>query len=438
MIRFLQGYLLLLTFLASLLACDDQSGQTTDPESTITGDSSSVATTPFKTGAEQLITENLELIQGKKVAVVANHTSMVGNVHLVDTLLGLGIDIIEVFAPEHGFRGATDAGAKIDNTTDPQTGLPILSLYGKSRKPSVDQLTDVDVVVFDIQDVGSRHYTYISTMTYVMEACAEQNKMFVVLDRPNPNGWYVDGPMMQDEYKSFIGIHNVPIVHGMTIGEYAQLVNGEYWLKDSVQANLKVITCQGYHHQIKWDDTGLPWIAPSPNLASEYAAYLYPALCWFEPTVASIGRGTDEAFTILGAPWVVLTSQARLDQMTKDFYGLTYAPYTFTPRSLPGKSTYPKFQDQTCKGLKFQNRVKGKQLFLAGIKLLQFMNNQFKSEQSEGSFFKSGFEKWSGNTTLRQQIQNNLNPEDIWLSWQPDVNNFKEIRKQYLLYNDFE
>ncbi len=403
-----------------------------------TSQKSTLPSQSLKIGAERLIEEQLDVLQGSSVAIVANHTSVVNGIHLVDTLLALGINVTKVFAPEHGFRGAADAGAKIDNTTDPKTGLPILSLYGKTRKPSEDQLSGIDIVIFDIQDVGTRHYTYISTMSYVMEACAEQGKKMVVLDRPNPNGWYVDGPLMQEKFQSFIGLHNVPIVHGMTIGEYALMVNGEYLLKDSIQASLQVISCEGYTHDMKWGETGLTWISPSPNLASEYAAYLYPALCWFEPTIASIGRGTDEAFTILGTPWFVHTQQARLDQDTPNIYGLEYTPYRFTPVSLPGKSTYPKFQDQTCSGYKFLNKVDGKALFLASLELLEILYTQTQKYRPEETFFQRSFETWAGNLELENKIKNNISPEEIWLSWQEDVNKFREIRKQYLLYKDFE
>lgn len=387
------------------------------------------------TGAEVLISEKLNLLEGKSVAVIANPTSrMPDGTHLVDTLLGLGVNVVKVFGPEHGFRGNASAGAKVSNDVDEKTGLPIISLYGKNRKPQSSQLEDLDIVIFDIQDVGSRHYTYIYTMSYAIEACAENNKPILVLDRPNPNGWYVDGPVLNKKYSSFIGMHEIPIAHGMTVGEYAQMVNEEGWLKNGVKADLTVISCSNYHHAMRWEETGLEWIAPSPNLATEYAAYLYPAICWLEPTTASVGRGTDEAFTIVGAPWFSGLQNARTTESGLDLYGLRMKPYSFTPVSLPGKSEYPKFQDKACQGLKFENRVEGKELFLAGISIIQTL---YQQGNEKGSFFRKGFEKWPGNDVFKGQIINGESPEVIYESWQPDVDAFKAIRSKYLLYEDF-
>lgn len=383
-------------------------------------------------GAEVLIQSHLAALKGKKVAVIANHTTLIQGTHLVDTLLASGVQIQKVFAPEHGFRGAADAGQKIDNATDPRTGLPILSLYGKSRKPSAENLADIDLVIFDIQDIGSRHYTYISTMAYAMEACAEQGKAFWVLDRPNPNGWYCDGPVLSLAHSSFIGLHSVPIVHGMTVGEYATMVNREGWLKNGVQAELTVITCKGYTHDMRWEETGLPWVAPSPNIPTAYAAYLYPALCWFEPTLVSVGRGTHEAFTFIGAPWFLRYSEGRVESSSA--YGLKFIPFAFTPVSIPGKSTYPKYQDEECQGIKFTNQVEGKNLFLAGLALLELMYNEAESRDLGKPFFTGNFERWAGNTTLQQQIQSQQEPEAIYDSWQEGLASFQSIRNKYLLY----
>ena len=387
------------------------------------------------TGAEVLISEKLDLLQDKRIAIIANPTSqMPDGTHLVDTLLSLGINIIKVFGPEHGFRGNASAGAKVSNDVDEKTGLPIISLYGKNRKPQAAQLEDIDIVIFDIQDVGSRHYTYIYTMAYAIEACAENNKSILVLDRPNPNGWYVDGPVLNKKHSSFIGMHEIPIVHGMTVGEYARMVNGEGWLKNGVQADLQVINCANYNHSMKWKDTGMEWIAPSPNLATEYAAYLYPAICWLEPTDASVGRGTDEAFTIVGAPWFSGLQNARTAGTGLELYGLQMESYSFTPRSLPGKSEHPKFQDKDCQGLKFKNRVDGKELFLAGISIIQTL---YQQGSENGDFFRKSFARWPGNDSFKGQITNGETPEDIYQSWQEDVTAFKAIRSKYLLYDDF-
>lgn len=387
-----------------------------------------------RTGAELLLADGLNWVEGKKVAVVANQTSMVGDRHLVDTLLSRGIEVVKVFSPEHGFRGTADAGARISNSRDIETGLPIVSLYGRNKKPTVAQLADVDVVVFDIQDVGTRFYTYLSTMTYVLEACIEQQKKFLVLDRPNPNGWYVDGPVLEATNSSFIGLHEIPIVHGMTLGEYAGLVSKEGWLSNGISAEslLVVIPCEGYHHGMQWEETGLPWISPSPNLATEYAAYLYPAICWFEPTPVSVGRGTDSAFTLVGAPWYG-AANAR-ESADWEAYGLRAKRVGFTPHSLPGKSTYLKFQDEMCQGLDFQNRVEGKELFLAGLSLFNEMYLIHGEVGPDEPFFLTNFERWPGTTELEEQVKAGMSPEQIYESWQPKVEEFKAMRARYLLY----
>ena len=384
-------------------------------------------------GAEQLIQQKIDSWKGKRIGIIANHTSLIDGIHLVDTLLALGLSVEKVFAPEHGFRGAADAGQKIQSSTDPKTGLPILSLYGKTRKPSEEFLSGLDIVVFDIQDIGSRHYTYISTMSYAMEACAEQGKQFVVLDRPNPNGWYVGGPILETEHSSFIGMHAVPIVHGMTVGEYAQMVNEEGWLANGVQADLEVILCTGYRHSMRWEETGLPWIAPSPNIPTEYAAYLYPALCWFEPTIVSVGRGTHEAFTFIGAPWFQRFAQARTND-SYDSFGLGYEPFTFTPVSIPGKSTYPKYQDEECLGIRFTNRVGGEQLFQAGVELLSIMYDEAQKNNPEEAFFTGNFERWAGNTMLEDQIKSGEEVASVFASWQEGLAAFRQMRKKYLMY----
>ncbi|MFK7923799.1 MAG: exo-beta-N-acetylmuramidase NamZ domain-containing protein [Bacteroidia bacterium] len=391
---------------------------------------------PYRSGAERLVSTDLSKLDGQAVALVANHTSLVfGETHLVDTLLGAGIKLVKVFAPEHGFRGTADAGEKIENSRDAKTGLPILSLHGNTRKPKASQLADIDIVVFDIQDVGTRFYTYISTMSLVMEACAEAGKSVMILDRANPNGWYVDGPLMGECCTSFIGMHEVPIVHGMTIGEYAQMVNNEGWLANAAKVNLEVILCEGYDHNSRWADIGRPWVAPSPNLATEYSAYLYAGICWFEPTEVSVGRGTDDAFTMLGAPWFRMPgANARLVQGD----GLNLIPYNFTPRSLPGKSKYPKHQDNACTGLRFEGRTDGKSLMMSGISLLEAFYEQYQNSGESGPFFKKGFYRWPGNNGFQQQIVAGDSPEAIWQSWQADVETFKQKRKAYLLYRDFE
>jgi uncharacterized protein YbbC (DUF1343 family) len=388
-----------------------------------------------RTGAEVLLREKMELLTRKRVAIVANHTSLVGNgTHLVDTLLSRGVSVMQVFSPEHGFRGSADAGEKVSDSRDAKTGISLISLYGNNKKPTAAQLKGIDLVIFDIQDVGVRLYTYISTLSYVMEACAENGIPVLVLDRPNPNGKYTGGPVMQTGYESFIGLHPVPVVHGMTVAEYAKMVNGEGWLAGGRQCELEVVSCEGYRHEMTWEETGLPWVAPSPNLGTEYAAFLYPALVWFEPTPVSLGRGTDDAFTMAGAPWFQPEGLALRTGESRDLYGLRCMSSSFRPVSLPGKAKYPKFENQECRAFRFEGRPGGKELFLAGISLFQEFYRQFNVSGQTGFFFTKGFEKWPGNAEFRKQIEDGLSPEAIYESWQPELDQYREMREKYLVY----
>ncbi len=431
-------------FLLSLLAfsCDESEPASDHSLSPVTDSTESVvpraitSQKPVTVAAKVLLREHLPQLAGKRIALVANHTTMMPNGrHLVDALLAKGVEVVKVFSPEHGFRGTADAGQKVRSSTDPETGLPLVSLYGSNKKPTREQMADVDLVIFDIQDIGTRFYTYISTMSYVMEACAQNDKTIWVLDRPNPNGWYVDGPVLDPRNSSFIGLHPIPIVHGMTLGEYAQMVNGEGWLAGGVKADLTVLKCEGYQHSMRWEETGLDWIPPSPNIASEYAAYLYPALCWFEPTPVSIGRGTDSAFTILGAEWLISPSTARIDQSGSfELYGHSVTPFRFVPRSLPGKSTYPKYQDQEIPGYRFSERSSGRSLMMMGIALFSHLYKTAPTGE-KGSFFKTNFERWPGTDRFEAQIKAGDSPEVTYESWQTEVEVFREIRAGYLLYD---
>ncbi|MDG2332445.1 MAG: DUF1343 domain-containing protein [Flavobacteriales bacterium] len=366
-------------------------------------------------GAE-LSAQYIKLFTGKRIAVVGNQTSMVGEEHLVDFLLGLGMDIKKVFAPEHGFRGKADAGERINDGLDAKTGLPIKSLHGRRKKPSKEDLFDVDMVVFDIQDVGVRFYTYISTMHYVMEACAEQNKLFVVLDRPNPNGFYVDGPILKMDNKSFVGMHPVPIVHGMTIGEYAKMINGEGWLKNNIQCDLKVVKCANYEHS---DYYQLP-VKPSPNLPNMSSIYLYPSLCLFEGTQVSVGRGTDLQFQIIGSPFN------------------DKGDYKFTPESKPG-ATKPKHMGIDCLGYNltefgdnYMHKING--LYLNW--LVAFYKN---STDQEHFFRKDGFFRLlTGDVSVRKMIEEGHTADAIVKTWNEELDAFKKVRSKYLLYPDFE
>ena len=347
---------------------------------------------------------------GKRVAIVSNQTSTIGNTHLVDTLFTLGIKIQKVFSPEHGFRGNADNGEKVHNEHDVKTGLDVISLYGHNRKPTKEQLADVDVVLFDIQDVGVRFYTYISTLHYVMDACAENKIPLIVLDRPNPNAHYIDGPVRDEQHKSFIGMHSVPIVYGMTIGEYAKMINNEYWLSDSLSCNLFVVPCKNYNHATKYV---LP-IPPSPNLRSKFAISLYPSLCLFEGTTVSVGRGTDTPFEVFGHPMFP----------TSDFQ--------FTPTSGFG-SKRPVNENKVCNGY---------DLKCLGIIEINKLNIdwiiQAKSLLGDSIIFidqPSFFDRLAGTSTLRQQILNNVPEEEIRKSWETDLERFKAIRKKYLLYD---
>ena len=372
------------------------------------------------TGAAQ-IEKYLTLLKNKNVGIVANQTSVIGKKHLVDTLLSLGIKVKKVFGPEHGFRGEAADGEAVSSITDAKTGLPIISLYGDNKKPKPEQLDGLDIVVFDIQDVGARFYTFISTMTYVMEACAEkalpagrQGIPVVILDRPNPNGYYVDGPILEKEFSSFVGLHPVPIVHGMTIGEYANMVNGEGWLKNGVKCNLTVVPLQGYTHS---DFYQLP-VKPSPNLPDMTAIYLYPSLCLFEGTVVSVGRGTDKPFLSFGYP------------------KMKEGSYTFTPKSMTG-ATSPPYKGELCRGFDVTDfgDIYVKNL---GKLYLFWLIETYKSADDKPHFFTDYFNRLAGTATLKEQIIAGKTEEEIRKSWQPGLKTFKAIRKKYLLYKDFE
>ena len=365
------------------------------------------------TGAEQPQLY-LPLLKGKKVGVVGNHTSLINGVHLVDTLRGMGVDVVKVFGPEHGFRGDASAGKHVASEKDPRTGIPVVSLYGSNKKPTPEQMTGIDILVFDIQDVGTRFYTYISTMSYCMEACAEKKIPFVVLDRPNPNGHFVDGPVLEKGFESFVGMHPVPIVHGLTVGEYARMANGEGWLKDKMQADLKVIPCKGYRHA---DFYRLPE-KPSPNLSTQASIYLYPTICLFEGTAVSVGRGTDKPFCIIGYP------------------GWKDAPYTFTPKAIPGVSDSPKYKGEACQGYDLSEFAE-EYLKNSGKLYLFWLLDAYKRYPDKEKFFTSYFNTLAGNATLKEQIKKGMDEEAIRKSWDPALAQFKEKRKKYLLYEDF-
>ncbi|MFP4065705.1 MAG: exo-beta-N-acetylmuramidase NamZ domain-containing protein [Bacteroidales bacterium] len=354
----------------------------------------------------------IHLLEGKQVAVAGNHTSMVYNTHLVDTLLSSGIQIVKVFSPEHGFRGQAPDGANVDDSTDPQTGVPIVSLYGNNRRPTREQLADVDVILFDIQDVGTRFYTYISTMTYIMEEAAIEGIPVIILDRPNPNGHYVDGPVLEPEHASFVGLHPVPVVHGMTVGEYALMVNGEGWLKNERKTDLRVIPVAGYSRDVRYS---LP-VAPSPNLPNMRAVYLYPSLCFFEGTPVSVGRGTDKPFQQFGHP---------------DLPASAY-PHRFIPESR-SESVNPPQLGEECHGMDLGQQTENSLAKKSRINL-EYLLEAYHHYPDKSRFFNPYFEKLTGTTRLREQIEAGYSASAIRASWQDELRAFRQLRAPYLLY----
>lgn len=366
---------------------------------------------PIICGAER--TEAyLPALKGKKVALLINQTATVGSAHLVDTLVQSGVQVVRIFAPEHGFRGVADAGEHIRDGKDAKTGVPITSLYGSRKKPSREDLQDADLVIFDIQDVGARFYTFISSLHYLMEACVEYNKPLMVLDRPNPNGWYVDGPVLEPAFTSFVGVDPIPVVHGLTVGEYAQMVNGEQWLPQGRQCALQVIPCANYTHAMRYT---LP-VKPSPNLPNAQSIYLYPSICFFEGTDISVARGTTFPFQAVGAPSVTLKT------------------FSFTPQSVEGAKSPPHL-NKVCYGLDLRKADSTR----PGLDL-SYLISMYKHYPDTAKFFLSNgfFDKLAGTASLRKQIIQGVPEADIKKSWQPALNTYKAKRKKYLLYPDYE
>lgn len=355
----------------------------------------------------------LPLLKGKKIGLVVNQTSRKGEQHVVDFLMDEKQELVSIFAPEHGFRGKADAGGKIEDGKDEKTGLPLYSLYGKSKKPSPEQMAELDMMIFDIQDVGARFYTYISTLHYVMEACADAQVPLMIFDRPNPNGHYVDGPIMEKEFSSFVGLHPIPIVHGMTIGEYAQMINGENWLGAKKRCTLIVIKCKNYDHSTYYR---LP-IKPSPNLPNNKAIFLYPSLCLFEGTTVSVGRGTDKQFQVIGHP---------------SFESKVYN-FSFTPVPKEGASN-PKHNGVPCQGLDYSamnlGEFQSKKSLMLGPLIEAYQNFEKKED-----FFNSFFNKLAGTATLQEMIKAGKSEEEIKSTWASGLVKFKEKRKKYLLYD---
>jgi uncharacterized protein YbbC (DUF1343 family) len=345
-------------------------------------------------------------LKNKNVGIVTNQTGILSDkTHLVDFLVSKNINLQKIFAPEHGFRGTADAGELLSDGKDSKTGLSIVSLYGDNKKPKPDQLQGINVMIFDLQDVGARFYTYISTLHYVMEACAENNIPLLILDRPNPNGNIVDGPILEKEYSSFVGMHPVPILHGMTIGEYAQMINGERWLKDSIQCNLQVIACSAYNEKTPYS---LP-VKPSPNLPNDQAVNLYPSLCLFEGTNVSVGRGTDMQFQIYGSPY------------------LPNVDFCFVPKPNLGAKD-PLYNGKDCYGEDLSAIPKINRLEL------KWLIKAYNETEDKSKFFHSFFTKLAGTKKLQQQIEAGMSEDDIRATWQKDLEDFKIMRNKYLIY----
>ncbi len=413
--NFKNTFLIVFICFFSIVSCQSKKKSVTDSTKTIKNTNIDLK---ISVGANQT-QQYLALLKNKNIGVVANQTSVIfkkkehkkksieksNYTHLVDSLLSLNINIKKVFAPEHGFRGKADAGEYIANGKDTKTGIDIISIYGKNKKPFPKQLANIDLMIFDIQDVGARFYTYISSLHYVMEACAEQNIPLLILDRPNPNGHYIDGPILEMQHKSFVGMHPIPVVHGMTIAEYAQMINGQKWLKNGVQCEITIVKCKNYTKTKSYD---LP-IKPSPNLPNAKAINLYPSLCFFEGTKVSAGRGTEMQFQIYGAPFLPKTE------------------FSFTPKPNEG-AKYPKHKNKICYGEDLRNTEKLSQINL------EWLISAYQNTKDKNAFFNAFFTKLAGTKKLQQQIESELTEKEIRNSWKKGLANYEVMRKRYLLY----
>lgn len=352
----------------------------------------------------------LDQLQGKNVGIVANQTSILpqsANKHVVDFLLENRVQVKKVFVPEHGFRGRADAGEKVDNTVDPKTGLPIISLYGNNKKPKPDQLADLDILIFDLQDVGVRFYTYISTMHYLMEAAAENGKKVIIFDRPNPNGNYIAGPVLQKGFESFVGMHPIPVVHGLTVGELAQMINGEKWLKGELRVDLEIIPVAGWDHATPYNLT----VKPSPNLPNDLSIKLYPSTCFFEGTIVSLGRGTHFPFQVYGYP------------------DRKFGNFTFTPVSIDGMSKSPPHQNKKCFGVDLRGESMSHEF------TLNYLLDAYQKSEKGQAFFTNYFNTLAGTDQLKKMIMDGKSESEITASWEADLEKYRSLRKKYLIYN---
>ena len=404
------------------VSCGRSSGQINSETTDSTKEKDSIISAETNSANLVLGANNMEvylpLLKNKKIGIVGNQSSLILKnstenetstyTHVVDSLVSLNLDVLRIFSPEHGFRGTADAGETIKDGKDLKTGLPIISLYGDNKKPKPEQLKDIDVLIFDLQDVGARFYTYISSLHYVMEASAENNIQLIILDRPNPNGDYIDGPILNPAHSSFVGMHPIPVVHGLTMGEYAKMINGEKWLKNGIQCDLQVIKMENYTHDLNYD---LP-VKPSPNLPNSKAINLYPSLCFFEGTNVNAGRGTNKQFQVYGSPF-----------LNKESFN-----YSYTPQSLDGAKN-PKHLGKLCYG---EDLSKIHSLNEINLK---WLINAYENTEDQKNFFNSFFTKLAGGTELQKQIETGMTSEEIKATWQEGLSTFKNKREKYLLYN---
>jgi uncharacterized protein YbbC (DUF1343 family) len=405
MASFIKNTFSLLFLFTTLICCTVKKTQAKEMKNDSLIKTTSVSKNDIKTGADNY-TAYLPFLKDKKIGIVTNQTGILSDkTHLVDFLLGKNIAIKTIFAPEHGFRGTADAGEHVVDGKDSKTGLPIISLYGDNKKPKPEQLAGIDILVFDLQDVGARFYTYISSLHYIMEACAENNIPLLILDRPNPNVTIIDGPVLEAAFTSFVGMHSIPLLHGMTIGEYAKMINGEKWLKNGVQCKLTVIPCLSYNRKM---DYSLP-IKPSPNLPNDQAVNLYASLCLFEGTNVSVGRGTEKQFQIYGSPY------------------LPKSDFSFIPRPNLGAQN-PVYNGVLCYGEDLSTYPRVNQLEL------KWLIKAYQSTNEKSKFFNPFFTKLAGTKKLQQQIESGISEKEIRESWKKGLVEFKETRSKYLIY----
>lgn len=388
----------------------------------------------IQTGADLLIKENLNLLKNKNIGIITNHTAVLNNgIHLVDSLHHIkDINIIALFGPEHGIRGTEPAGKQVDNSIDEATGIPSYSLYGKNKKPTAEMLKDINLLIFDIQDVGARFYTYISTLFYCIQAAAENNIPIIILDRPNPiGGIYVEGPIRKDDVNSFVGIAPIPIAHGMTIGELAKMFAGEKWIGKDLRLDLKIIQLNNWRKKNYFDDYNLPWVSPSPNISDLQTALVYPGTCLVEGINVSEGRGTNAPFLTIGAPYI--SSDKLISEINKlNLKGVNLSSIKFTPEDIKGKASNPKYKGIECNGISIQ--IKDRKKFDAvkfGISLVYAINKLYPNDLK----FRDGFDLLVGDKKIKEMILKGENPDAITRYWSNELSKFKNLRKKYLLYN---